>query len=220
MLSFLPLVAMEGGMSQSRALASASILLAGDAALQFGIGWLADHLGRRRYICCAACWYACCCPAAVDDAAAAAGVYLFVLGGVPVPSIPYRWPAANVQRCRTAACFRADFAELECVQQPGPGRHRPLDAACRFGLDGGGAMGHRPAVCAERLAATRGHAGCGATLSACQHADFFVRLNFLMVLTEFTMQPARPAPRIRALIAREWQQLRSFKPATGHGRCP
>ena len=48
MLSFLPLVAMEGGMSQSRALASASILLAGDAALQFGIGWLADHLGRRR----------------------------------------------------------------------------------------------------------------------------------------------------------------------------
>ncbi|KJV26195.1 hypothetical protein VI06_16925 [Aquitalea magnusonii] len=48
MLSFLPLVAMEGGMSQSRALASASILLAGDATLQFGIGWLADHLGRRR----------------------------------------------------------------------------------------------------------------------------------------------------------------------------
>ena len=48
MLSFLPLVAMESGMSQSRALASASILLAGDATLQFGIGWLADHLGRRR----------------------------------------------------------------------------------------------------------------------------------------------------------------------------
>ncbi|WP_287881097.1 MFS transporter [Aquitalea sp.] len=48
MLSFLPLVAMEAGMSQSRALASASILLAGDAALQFGIGWLADHFGRRR----------------------------------------------------------------------------------------------------------------------------------------------------------------------------
>lgn len=48
MLSFLPLVAMESGMSQSRALASASILLSGDAALQFGIGWLADHLGRRR----------------------------------------------------------------------------------------------------------------------------------------------------------------------------
>ena len=48
MLSFLPLVAMEGGMSQSRALASASILLGGDAALQFAIGWLADHAGRRR----------------------------------------------------------------------------------------------------------------------------------------------------------------------------
>ncbi|NWK76398.1 MFS transporter [Aquitalea sp. LB_tupeE] len=48
MLSFLPLVAMEGGMGQSHALASASILLAGDATLQFGIGWLADHLGRRR----------------------------------------------------------------------------------------------------------------------------------------------------------------------------
>jgi len=48
MLSFLPLAAMEAGMSQSRALASASILLAGDAALQFGIGWLADHMGRRR----------------------------------------------------------------------------------------------------------------------------------------------------------------------------
>ncbi|MBA4708542.1 MFS transporter [Aquitalea aquatica] len=48
MLSFLPLVAMDAGMSQSRALASASILLAGDAALQFAIGWLADHFGRRR----------------------------------------------------------------------------------------------------------------------------------------------------------------------------
>ena len=48
MLSFLPLVAMEAGISQSRALASASLLLAGDAALQFAIGWLADHLGRQR----------------------------------------------------------------------------------------------------------------------------------------------------------------------------
>ncbi|SCK19908.1 MFS transporter [Vogesella sp. LIG4] len=46
MLSFLPLIAMQHGMSQPRALASASILLAGDALLQFGIGWLADRCGR------------------------------------------------------------------------------------------------------------------------------------------------------------------------------
>jgi|GEM_PF-237302 len=48
MLSFLPLAAMESGMSQSRALSSASLLLAGDAMLQFAIGCLADQYGRRR----------------------------------------------------------------------------------------------------------------------------------------------------------------------------
>ncbi|WP_394790791.1 MFS transporter [Rhodoferax sp.] len=47
-LSFLPLFALDAGFSQSRALAAASIVLAGDAALQFGIGWLADHYGRAR----------------------------------------------------------------------------------------------------------------------------------------------------------------------------
>jgi hypothetical protein len=80
MLSFLPLVAMEGGMSQSRALASASILLAGDAACSLAsAGWpttlAAPGTSAVRR------WSACCCPAAMDDAATAAvGGYLFVLG--------------------------------------------------------------------------------------------------------------------------------------------
>ena len=47
-LSFLPLFAMDQGMTQSRALASASIVLAGDACLQYLAGYLADRYGRAR----------------------------------------------------------------------------------------------------------------------------------------------------------------------------
>lgn len=47
-LSFLPLFAMDHGLTQSRALASASIVLAGDACLQYLAGHLADRYGRLR----------------------------------------------------------------------------------------------------------------------------------------------------------------------------
>lgn len=47
-LSFLPLFALDHGMTQSRALASASIVLAGDACLQYLAGHLADRFGRLR----------------------------------------------------------------------------------------------------------------------------------------------------------------------------
>ena len=47
-LSFLPLAALDSGFSQSRALGAPSIVLAGDAALQYLAGWLSDHYGRGR----------------------------------------------------------------------------------------------------------------------------------------------------------------------------
>ena len=47
-LSFLPLFALDHGMGQSRALAAASIVLAGDACLQYLAGHLADRYGRAR----------------------------------------------------------------------------------------------------------------------------------------------------------------------------
>lgn len=52
-LSFLPLVALNYGFSQSRALGAASVVMAGDATLQFVAGALADRYGRARmqFIC-------------------------------------------------------------------------------------------------------------------------------------------------------------------------
>jgi MFS family permease len=47
-LSFLPLTLLDSGFDQSHALAAASLVLAGDAALQFPLGWLADRYGRSR----------------------------------------------------------------------------------------------------------------------------------------------------------------------------
>lgn len=47
-LSFLPLVALNDGFSQSRALAAAAVVMAGDATLQFAGGALADRFGRAR----------------------------------------------------------------------------------------------------------------------------------------------------------------------------
>jgi MFS family permease len=47
-LSFLPLVALNDGYSQSRALTAAAVVMAGDATLQFAGGALADRFGRAR----------------------------------------------------------------------------------------------------------------------------------------------------------------------------
>jgi MFS family permease len=47
-LSFLPLVAINEGFTQSRALTAAAVVMAGDATLQFAAGALADRFGRLR----------------------------------------------------------------------------------------------------------------------------------------------------------------------------
>jgi MFS family permease len=47
-LSFLPLTLLDTGFDQRHALAAASVVLAGDAALQFPLGWLADRYGRHK----------------------------------------------------------------------------------------------------------------------------------------------------------------------------
>jgi MFS family permease len=47
-LSFLPLTLLDAGFDQRRALAAASLVLAGDAALQFPLGWLAARYGRSK----------------------------------------------------------------------------------------------------------------------------------------------------------------------------
>lgn len=46
-LGFLPLAAMDRSFSRSAALLAPSLVLAGDATLQFVFGWLSDHVGRR-----------------------------------------------------------------------------------------------------------------------------------------------------------------------------
>jgi len=47
-LSFLPLFALDHGLPQSRALTAVVVVFAGDAALQFLAGWLADRFGHER----------------------------------------------------------------------------------------------------------------------------------------------------------------------------
>ena len=47
-LSFLPLVALNDGFSQDRALTAAAVVMAGDATLQFVAGTLADRFSRAR----------------------------------------------------------------------------------------------------------------------------------------------------------------------------
>ncbi|WP_179401981.1 MFS transporter [Burkholderia guangdongensis] len=47
-LSLLPIYAIERGVAREAAVLLASIMLAGDTALQFPVGWLADRLGRTR----------------------------------------------------------------------------------------------------------------------------------------------------------------------------
>lgn len=47
-LSLLPLYALRQGIVTELALLSATVVLVGDTALQFALGWLADHVGRAR----------------------------------------------------------------------------------------------------------------------------------------------------------------------------
>lgn len=47
-LSMLPLYALRQGIGTELALLSATVVLVGDTGLQFALGWLADHVGRRR----------------------------------------------------------------------------------------------------------------------------------------------------------------------------
>lgn len=47
-LSFLPLTLLDAGFDQRHALAAASLVLFGDAMLQFPLGWLADRFGRQK----------------------------------------------------------------------------------------------------------------------------------------------------------------------------
>jgi len=47
-LSFLPLTLLDSGFDRSHALAAASLVLVGDATLQFPLGWLADRYGRDK----------------------------------------------------------------------------------------------------------------------------------------------------------------------------
>jgi MFS family permease len=83
-LSFLPLLALDYGFSQSRALMAASVVLAGDATLQFAIGWLADRYGRARvHLLCgvAVCLMLPLLPLLIH-VPIAWEIYLYLLGGV------------------------------------------------------------------------------------------------------------------------------------------
>jgi MFS family permease len=47
-LSFLPLFAIDEGMTPSRALTAVTVVLVGDTLMQFAAGWFADRFGRAR----------------------------------------------------------------------------------------------------------------------------------------------------------------------------
>lgn len=84
MLSFLPLFALDHGLPQSRALTAVVVVFAGDAALQFLAGWLADRFGHarvHRLAGIAMCVLLPLLPLAVCFPALWE-LYLFVLGGV------------------------------------------------------------------------------------------------------------------------------------------
>ena len=82
-LSFLPLLALDHGFTQSRALVAPAIVLAGDAALQYAAGWMSDHVGRARVH--QACALAVCIMLPLLPLVIALPVlwecYLFLLGG-------------------------------------------------------------------------------------------------------------------------------------------
>jgi len=83
-LSFLPLTLLDTGFDQRHALAAASLVLAGDAALQFPLGWLADRYGRHKVQ--MACGLAVCLMLPLLSLASRLPLiwplYLCVLGGV------------------------------------------------------------------------------------------------------------------------------------------
>jgi MFS family permease len=83
-LSFLPLFALDRGLSRGQALAAVVIVFAGDAMLQFAAGYLADRFGRARVHRLAGIALCVLLPL-LPLAVAMPGVwelYLFVLGGV------------------------------------------------------------------------------------------------------------------------------------------
>jgi MFS family permease len=83
-LSFLPLVALNSGFSQTRALSAAAVVMAGDATLQFVAGSLADRFSRARVqLICGGlmCLLLPLLPAMLHVPVLWA-VYLYVLGGV------------------------------------------------------------------------------------------------------------------------------------------
>lgn len=83
-LSFLPLFALDRGLTQQRALAAVVIVFLGDATLQFAAGSLADRYGRARVH--GLCGLAMCVLLPLLPLAISVPVlwevYLFVLGGV------------------------------------------------------------------------------------------------------------------------------------------
>jgi MFS family permease len=108
MLSFLPLLALDHGFTQSRALAAVVVVFVGDATLQFAAGWLADRLGHAR-VHRAAGMILCGLLPLLPLMIAVPGlweVYLFVLGGV-AGSVYTLSMVSSGQRFSGAALLRA-----------------------------------------------------------------------------------------------------------------
>jgi len=84
MLSFLPLFALDRGLTQHRALAAVVIVFAGDATLQFAAGYLADRFGRARVhrLSGYALWLMLPALPVAIDVPILWELYLYVLGGV------------------------------------------------------------------------------------------------------------------------------------------
>jgi MFS family permease len=83
-LSFLPLFALDHGLTRERALAAVVIVFMGDALLQFAAGWLADHLGLARVRTAAGAALCVLLPLlpAMIHIPGVWELYLFVLGGI------------------------------------------------------------------------------------------------------------------------------------------
>jgi MFS family permease len=107
-LSFLPLFALDRGLSRDRALAAVVIVFAGDALLQFGAGYLADRFGRARVHRLAGIALIVLLPLlpAMVALPGAWELYLFVLGGV-AGSIYTLSMVSSGERFSGAALLRA-----------------------------------------------------------------------------------------------------------------
>jgi MFS family permease len=107
-LSFLPLFALDRGLTQSRALAAVVVVFMGDATLQFAAGWLADHVGHARVHRLGG-WLLCVLLPLLPWTVAVPGlweVYLYVLGGV-AGSVYTLSMVSSGQRFSGAALLRA-----------------------------------------------------------------------------------------------------------------